>query len=265
MMKSWYSIKNKSADTGSISIHDEIGLWGVSAADFIKELRNQRQFSQIELSIHSPGGNLLDGLAMYNALKDHPAKITAKVEGIAASAASFVLMAADVISMPEDAFLMVHNAQGGAFGESRDLRDMADIMDRLQNSIVNIYQQRTGLDPAEIADMMSAETWMSAKEAQKLGFVDHVIDRVGVAAKAGDFSKHFKAMPFNFAAELDGIATERDLEAALRDAGASKSHATALVAKAKTLFRRESEPDQSQIELAALSARLTKMKISLTY
>jgi ATP-dependent Clp protease protease subunit len=262
-MKSWYTIKNKSADTGHISLHDEIGLWGVSASDFIAELRSQSALQAIDLSIHSPGGNLLDGLAMHNALKSHPAKIFGKVEGIAASAASIVLMAADYIEMPEDSYLMIHNAHGGAIGDSDDLRDMADIMDKLQNSAVNVYQKRSGLDAEKIAGMMAAETWMNAAEARKLGFIDHVTGAIGVAAKAGVFNKHFKALPFNGTHDaIHGIDNERDFEKFLRESGGlSRTQATAVVAKAKTIWQSESVDNVDSQQLAELAAQLSRLKI----
>ena len=258
-MKSWYKIKNKSESVGQIAIHDEIGLWGISAAAFIAELRTLN-VKTIELSIHSPGGSVLDGLAMYNALTAHPAKIYGSVAGIAASAASFVLMAADVISMPADSFIMIHNAQGGAFGESSDLRHMADIMDKLQSSISNIYQKRTGIDAATIADMMAVETWLTADEAQALGFADQVTGKIGVAAKASDFNQYFKALPFNNTQNLGGIKTEREFEKFLRDSGVSNSQATALVATAKTLFRGEPENAERQ-KLTELANKLSQFSI----
>lgn len=262
-MKSWYTIKNKSADNGYISLHDEIGLWGVTAGDFIAELRAQSNFQTIDLSVHSPGGNLLDGLAMYNALKAHPAKIFGKVEGIAASAASIVLMASDFIDMPEDSYLMIHNAYGGAFGDSDDLRDMADIMDKLQASAVNIYQKRSGLEPENIAQMMAAETWMTAAEAGKLGFIDHVTDAIGVAAKASVFNKHFKAMPYNGNQDaIQSIENERDFERFLRDTGGlSRTQATAVVSRVKTVFQRDAGNDVDSQKLAELTARLTRLQI----
>lgn len=260
-MKSWYSIKNKTENTASLSIHDEIGLWGVSASQFIHDLKAQ-SVKTIDLSIHSPGGNLLDGFAMYNALINHPAKIYARVEGIAASAASLVLMAADMISMPEDSFLMIHNPHGGAYGQSADLREMADIMDKMQASIANIYSKRTGIGAFDIVKMLNAETWLNANEAQKLGFADHVTDRINVAAKASNFANHFKNLPFTVENDLNSIETERDYEKFLRDSGISRSQATALVAKAKRVFHRDDEQQSGRQHqaLTDLSAKLEKFK-----
>lgn len=259
-MKNWYQIKNRSAGVVDISLHDEIGLWGVSAADFIADLRTHSDVSVINLSVHSPGGNVLDGLAMYNALSQHPAKVYGQVEGIAASAASFVLMAADTISMPEDAFIMIHNAHGGVMGDADDMREMADVVEKLQNSIINIYHKRTGADVGVLAEMMKAETWMNAADALEIGFIDTISESIDVAAKIQIFNKHFKTMPIDSApAGAENIETITDFEKCLRDAGISKGLAQALTSRAKVVFR--GDPEQPDDALQTISAALDKAKI----
>jgi len=145
-MKNWYSIKNKADGVLDISLHEEIGMFGIEASKFIADIRKEDDIKSINLSINSPGGSVFDGLAIYNALKSHPAKVYGHVEGIAASAASFILMASDVITMPENAFIMVHNAQRGAMGDADDLRDMAEVLENVTNQIANIYIKRTGIE-----------------------------------------------------------------------------------------------------------------------
>jgi len=259
-MKNWYSITNKSNDVIDISLHDEIGMWGVSAADFIADLRHYPEAKVINLSIHSPGGSVLDGLAMYNSLVSHPAKIYGHVEGIAASAASFVLMASEVITMPEDAFIMIHNAHGMAMGDAEDLRDMADIIDKLQNAVTNIYEKRTGIGRDELTEMMKVETWMSAADALENGFIDTIIDAVDVAAKIGVFNKYFKSMPVQGShCGADDIETITEFEKCLRDAGLSKGLAQALTSSAKQVFRVDPATPDSALE--QLSAALDKVKI----
>jgi len=244
-MKSWYVIKNKGNDCIDIALHDEIGLWGVSASEFINELKSNTTAKSINLSIHSPGGNMLDGLAMYNALKAHPAKVYSHVTGIAASAASTVLMAGDVITMPEDAYIMIHNPAGGAYGGSDEMRDYADVMDKLKAGAINIYAKKSGKDSDEISEMMDSETWLNSSEALDAGFIDTISDAVGVSNKA-NFSQHFKSLPFNAQSidqKIEKIETIKDYETFLRDSGGlSKGLATALSSRAKSLFRSESEP-----------------------
>lgn len=258
-MKSWYSIRNKAADVLNVSIHDEIGLWGISAADFMADLSKYPDVRSINLSVHSPGGSLLDGLAMYNKLKSHPAKVYATVEGLAASAASFVLMAADHIAMPDNAFIMIHNAWGGAVGDADELREVADTIDKLQSSVASIYEQRTGLDRAEVEEMMRVETWMVAEDAVSKGFADTIIDAVDIAAKAAPFTKYFKSMPVSSESKPADISTEREYEKFLRESGLSKGLATALVSRAKVVF--QGEPEETDAELVAILSRLDGFKI----
>jgi len=263
-MKSWYEIKNKSNGVVDISLHDEIGLWGVSAADFINDLKTNSTAKSINLSIHSPGGNMLDGLAMYNALKAHPAKIYSHVTGIAASAASTVLMAGDVVTMPEDAYIMIHNPMGMAFGGSDEMRDYADVMDKLKAGAVNIYAKKSGKNADDISEMMDSETWLNSNDALEHGFIDTITDSVGVANKAATFNKHFKTMPFNTDSNIEkvgGIETIKDFERFLRDSGGiSRGLASALSSRAKELFHGDPEPPDSTA-LQGISAALAQMKI----
>lgn len=259
-MKSWYEIKNKSSDVVDVSLHDEIGLWGVSAAAFINDIRAHKEAKSINLSIHSPGGSLLDGLAMYNALRSHSAKVHAHVEGLAASAASIVLMAGDVITMPEDAFIMIHNPWTFAAGDSDEMRDIADTMDKMKTSIVNIYKNRTGKTTEDIESMMDEETWLNSSEALEHGFADTITDAVNVAAKIGGFNKYFKSMPIESSTVLDGIESMKDFERFMRDAtGLSKNKATHLSGHVKRIAQRETEDPKDDFE--ELSAALMRLKI----
>lgn len=251
-MKSWYQIKNKSGDVLDISLHDEIGMFGVSAKEFIDELKENSNVKSINLSIHSPGGSVLEGLAIYNALVSHNAKVYGHVDGIAASAASFILMACDHISMPENAFIMIHNAHGGAMGDAEVLRDAADVIEKLQNTITNIYEKRTELPRNEIIEMMAKETWLNSVEALEKGFIDTITDSIDVAAKASVFNKYFKSMPISNDEKVEDIETIKDFERFLRDSGGiSRATATRLASRAKVIFQSESDelPDADYSEL----------------
>ena len=260
-MKNWYSITNKHNDVLDISIHDEIGLWGVSAKDFISDLKSSADVKSINLSIHSPGGSVLDGLAMYNALKAHPAKVYAHVDGLAASAASFILMAGDSISMPEDAFIMIHNAHGGVFGDAEEMREMANVVEKLQDSIVNIYEKRTGKESEDIRDMMKDETWMNANDALEHGFIDTISEAINVAAKLNIFNRYFKTMPIENIKGAENIETLKDFQNALRDAGVSRKEADALISRAKVIF--QGDPDKPNDSMNLLSEALNKVKIPI--
>lgn len=262
-MNSWYSIKNKTDGVLDLSIHDEIGFWGVTASEFIKDLQSHKNVKSVNLSIHSPGGSMLDGFAMHNALSSFPAKIYGHVTGVAASAASLVLMASDVISMPEDAFIMVHNPHGVVMGGSDDMRDYADLMDKLSNSAVNIYSKRTGIDGDTIKEMLNSETWMNGKDAIDNGFADTLTDAVGVASKIGQFNRYFKSMPVEPENNIENLETIKDFERYLRDSGnCSRSAATKLASKAKAIFQSDSallpDADYKELETALMQLKVPK-------
>lgn len=186
--KTWFSLR-ASATSIDISIHDEIGSWGVSAKQFLSDLRAAPANLPINLSLHSPGGEVLDGLAIYNSLKARTAPVNVKIEGLAASMASVIAMAGSHISMPRNAYLMIHNPSGMAFGDSADMRELADLLDKLQGSLLNAYESRTGIPRAELTKLMEAETWMDGDDALERGFIDAVTDDLALSASAFDTRK----------------------------------------------------------------------------
>ena len=264
-MKSWYGIENKGNSKLKISLHDEIGMFGVSAAQFLKDINSHSGVSQIDVDIHSPGGSMLDGLAIHNGLKAHPATINTHVTGIAASATTTVLMAGDTVSMPEDAFIMIHNPSGFVGGESDDMREVADMMDKFKQSAVHIYAKKTGKSDEEIELIMqrNVQTWFSSEEALEFGLVDKISPAVGVSNKASKFVNYFSSMPFvSNNDQVAGIETIKDFERFLRDSGGiSRGLATALTSRAKVLFQSESEPPPEHQAISDLTSRLTRFKL----
>ncbi len=202
-MQDWFSIKSVATEdgpTGEISIHDEIGLYGVTASAFLQELKALGPVKNISLSIHSPGGSVMDGSAIFSALKAHPARIEARVEGLAASMASVIAMAADHLTIPSNAFFMVHKPSGGSFGNAPDMRKMADLLDKIEGTLAQAYIDKTGLPAETIADMLSEETWLNGEEAVELGFADSVTEAVEVSN-----CKQFESKSFGF--ELSAAPT----------------------------------------------------------
>lgn len=127
------------------------------------------------LRINSPGGDVFDGRAMYAAIKQH-GNVTAQIDGLAASAASYVALAAKTVSMIDGGFMMIHNAWTFAFGNKNDFIEIADLLDKFDMAIINDYIKRTGKSREDIAMMMDAETWMNSVEAKDLGFIDSIFD-----------------------------------------------------------------------------------------
>lgn len=179
-MKTWFSMK-AGETTAEISIFDEIGMWGVTAKNFIDEL-NTISAKEITLSINSPGGSVFDAIAIYNALRKKDAKVTCRVLGVAASAASLIAMAGDKIVMPENTFMMIHNPIGGCRGNAEDMRDLADVLDKIGASIVATYVARTGKSEDEVKALLAQDTWMTAAEAVEMGFADEMEAVLKIAA-----------------------------------------------------------------------------------
>lgn len=171
----------KAGETAEISIFDEIGMWGVTAKNFIDEL-NTISAKQITLSINSPGGSVFDAIAIYNALRKKDAKVTCRVLGVAASAASLIAMAGDKIVMPENTFMMIHNPMSGCHGNADDMRELADVLDKIGASIVALYAARTGKTEDEVKSLLANDTWLTAAEAVELGFADEMEDVLKIAA-----------------------------------------------------------------------------------
>lgn len=182
-MRNWYSMQALAApNAAEISIYDEIGMWGVTAKQFISDLKALGDVKDITVSINSPGGSVFDGLTIYNALRASGANVTVKVMGIAASIASIIAMAGKKIIMPENTFMMIHNPLNVIYGNADDMREMADILDKVGSSLVATYVARTGKSEEEVKALMDAETYMTAAEAKELGFADEVIPAVEAKA-----------------------------------------------------------------------------------
>lgn len=181
-MNSWYSIRAR--DTGAeLSIYDEISAYGVSAKAFIADIGALENGTDLELRLNSPGGSVFDAVAIYNALQRHTGKVTVTIDGIAASAASYVAMAGDEIVMPENAFLMIHDPSGLVMGTAGDMRDMAEALDKIAGSLIKGYAAKSGKSDDEIATLMAAETWFDATEAVEAGLADRVDEPVRIAAR----------------------------------------------------------------------------------
>ena len=180
-MRTWFNITNAASDEATIAIFDEIGMWGITAASFERELKAVSA-GVINLEINSPGGSVFDGLAIYNMLRASGKTVNVKVMGVAASIASVIAMAGTKISMPANSMIMVHAPSGGVFGTATEMRDMAEVLDKVQASLIGVYMKRTGKTEDEISAMLAKDTWLSADEALALGFADEITDAVELTA-----------------------------------------------------------------------------------
>lgn len=264
MKKSWFKMQAKAnaPKAAEITIYDEIGFWGVTAQSFITELKALGDVETIDLFINSPGGSVFDGLAIYNSLRQHKATVNVTVMGVAASAASFIAMAGDKISMPDNTFMMVHNPMGVVCGNAEEMRDTAEVLDKLAASLIGIYVARTGKSEAEIKALLDDETYMTAKEALDLGFADEVTPGMKIAA-VFDLEAHAN-LPEGLLAAFRAAATP-DLEddeqqelfadevAALAKNAGFEAHAPLFALNFKTLEAVKARIDECR-EITALCA-----------
>jgi len=174
-----------------ILIYDIIGQdffgAGVIAKDIKAQLDGYKDSEEILVRINSPGGDVFEGVTIFNLLKEHSAKITVKVEGYAASIASIVAMAGDHVEIAANAMFMIHNPYVFALGDSKELRKTADVLDKIKDSLIGTYQTKASIDDKKLSNLMDDETWFSADEAKELGFADSI---AGESEKITDLSAY---------------------------------------------------------------------------
>jgi ATP-dependent Clp endopeptidase proteolytic subunit ClpP len=183
----YYAPAASAGETATIQIFDQIGedwfggsgLSGKQFSDVLNEVGN----GPLLVEINSPGGNVWDGLSIYNQLRGRRAPVTTRVVGIAASIASIIALAGDRVEMAEAALMMIHDPSGMASGTSEDMRKMADALDQHAEVLVGVYAKKTGKSPEAIRAAMKAETWFTTQEAIAFGLVDKPIKQLAMAAK----------------------------------------------------------------------------------
>jgi ATP-dependent protease ClpP protease subunit len=261
MTQKWYAFKNSSDKSGEVelSIYDEIGAFGIGAKEFIAELREYKG-QHVHVRINSPGGEIIDGSAIANALNRHEGGVTVHIDGLAASMASYIAMSGKPTYMSENALLMIHNPWTLAAGEADDLRKQADLLDTMKSTLVRGYQRKSGMPAEEISRLMDEETWLTALEATALGFVDAIEDGIPAAASAKDLRHRFDT----FAKRMDesnSVATETEVAAPAVEVAVEEAPVTveAVVPEiteepAAEEAAPEAKADDSAEKLAALEA-----------
>ena len=182
MKNNWYNIQNKASETADVYIFDEIGAYGVTAQDFIAEIKDLKDMP-INIRINSLGGDVFNGMAIYNVIKKRTYNTTVYIEGIAASIATIIALGADEVVMSENSLFMIHNAWGGTMGDAKDMRKSAATLEKISAELTEIYVKKTGLSYDRVAEMMDEETWLNAEEALELGFINAISDAIKIAAK----------------------------------------------------------------------------------
>lgn len=202
-LRSWYEITAQDEGEAEILIYDEIGIWGITARDFVQRLDELGERARLTVRIDSPGGDVFGGVAIYNALRRNGAEVVVRVDGLAASAASFIAMAGDQVVMPENTMMMIHDPRAIVIGGAEDMRRMAETLEKIVDSIASMYEAKSGLSRDEIVTMMAEETWLSAAEAVERGLADEMVETVEIAARF-DLSK-FEHPPSGYPARTAGL------------------------------------------------------------
>lgn len=235
----------KAVEAGAqvVELYDEIGYWGVTAKDFRDQLKTIS--GDFTLRINSPGGDVFDGIAIFNDLIAHKGKVKVEIAGIAASIASVIAMAGDTIEIAPNAFVMIHNAWTFAFGNRHDLEEVAAVLGQIDEAIARTYVGRTKVGIRAVKDMMDGETWLGSAAAIDKGFADRLMtadgdgDAAAVQARfdlAGVYAKAPEALRWQASEEPGEAQTIRDIERELmRDAGPrTRSQVRALMRACKT-------------------------------
>lgn len=248
MSKKWFDVRAEAERKEvSVSIRGIIGEWGVSDRDFIREIEAAGdEIEMINVTINSRGGEADHGLSIYNYLRTHKALVSVRVDGIAASSASIIAMAADEIVMPANALMMVHNPWTFAMGNAKDLRKTADDLEQFEKALLSTYTARTGKTDQEVWDLVDGETWLTAQEAVDLGFADKVESLVQSSAVA-----MAKAMDIPEAVLAKVRAVEEGTQNAQPD---KKPEPTPKAPESKAAAQPKKEPEQSQGEASQIVA-----------
>ena len=246
--RDWYRFAAETDAATEIFIYDVIGWPWISADEFVRDLRAlDPEPRELLVHVNSPGGDVFDGVAIYNALRDHPAAVEVRVNGIAASIASVIAMAADPgrLVMNRASTVMIHDPWSFVVGDARDMRAEAAVLDQLGDTIAGVYADRAGGGVAAWRERMLEETWYTAAEAVEAGLADSVAgaDSSDDGEGAGPSDRRFDLSVYRNppprlqrpAAHAGGSRTSaptvRDAERALREAGLSASAAKRVLAR----------------------------------
>lgn len=178
----WNIVKNDDKNA-ELMLYGDIAesFWGdtISAKE-VTEYLADLDVENINVYINSNGGVVDTAIAINNALRRHKAKVTVNIDGIAASAATLITCAGDTVKMPKNALFMIHNPLTIAMGDSEEMRKQADVLEKYKNSIMETYLQKVNIDKEKLSELMDNESWLSAEEALKYGFIDEIIENADI-------------------------------------------------------------------------------------
>jgi ATP-dependent protease ClpP protease subunit len=203
--RQWFKIENAAAQVADVSIFDEISPWGVTAQDFVSEIKGITA-PRTNLHLNTPGGDVFDGIAIFNAIKDHPSEFHVFIPGICASIGTVIAMAASRIVIAPHARMMIHEAWGGTMGDAAEMAKMAERLEATSQNIATIYAERGGGTADEWRALMKAETWYTDQQAVDAGLADEV-------GRSNDASAGKQAALFNLSRYRNGERIAAQLRA----------------------------------------------------
>ncbi len=255
--RGFYSMKAAAGGVAELIMYGDVG-WDFSAKQIATDLRAMGKITQLKAYIQSGGGDVMDGMAIYNILARWPCQKSICIESVAASMASVICMAFDTVIMPSNAFLMIHSNWGGAVGTAEDLREYADLLDKWRSSMGKAYQDKAAgkLSDEQLAQFFKEDTWLTAQEAVGLGLADEVIEPMQMAASI-DFKrlKDFNNMP----KAMQILLNQQGNVGATQTAATTTQTTTAPAAAVTTTTNVAAQPDAATIQAAAIAFNTQRM------
>ena len=209
------TVTNAAGEKATIRLYGDIAWYDITAEQVASALEDITA-PEIEVQLSSLGGDVFEGIAIYNALRAHPARITTRVDSMAASIASVIVQAGDHRVMLSSAQMMIHEAWGFAIGTSDDMRKLADTLDKQTGIIAGIYAERTGGNVADFRALMEAETWFTDEEAVAAGLADEVVKPAVAPAPADKTDRKFSAHTDAVITDVEGLVARAEEVAAFR-------------------------------------------------
>jgi len=252
----WYRIENSTgSDSVEILIYDEIGGYGINAEVLVSELQKINS-KTINVRLNTPGGSVFDGIAIYNALRQHPAQIVVDIDGLAASIGSIIALAGDTVRMAKNAYFMIHNPWVLTVGDADELRKTANLLDKISGTLTQTYVDKTGHNNQKISKWMADETWFTAEEALSTGFIDE-ISGTSEARASFDLSIYNHAPKKLTADDMSIVESIRDFEAALREElGFSHRESRRIASGGWPAFVRDEQIEGEEAEAAQFISKL---------
>jgi len=263
----WYNINAISDEEAEIFVYDYIGWPFNDAGDFVRQIAGMKQ-PKITIRINSPGGDVWDANAIFNAIKNHKSKTITRIESLAASAASYISLAGKEKQAYKNSFIMIHEPAIFIFGMFNQYgienlnEDAKELLVMVSNTMIDMYADNTNVGKRDLKEMLKAGTWMNAKTAKEKGFIDTIIE-AGEPVKSQFDLSMFDTVPNDLKKENghNTDPTEREIEKALRDVGLSKNKAKAMLAGSKPNEADKEEIKRLQSDISKLEIKTSLQKL----